>query len=626
MKINKEQILKNMYKKLSELECILNSDNLKSKNKIEREIEYIKLCIDEGYLILGEYVNNSSKIKMMCNRDHIVDTISPSRFKSGRRCKECFNLERKDKMRNSKKSLKAKEDFYKLADETGYTVLGQYISHKDGIEMKCPEGHITNTLTPSSFKSGTRCAVCYELNRDIIRQNSDIVKKAKEEFYALAEKEGYLVLGEYTKNDTPVEMKCPNGHITDTLTPHNFKNNSRCKVCYELNRSDIARNRKTSILAKEEFYKLVDDEGYQLIGEYITNYINVDLKCPKGHEYSPTPNDFKSGCRCGVCYELNRKDIIQNSNRVIEAKEEFYKLAEKEGFEVLGKYIGTDEHIVMKCPKGHTIDTLTPKAFKAGNRCSICYDLNRSEIYRNLDKNIEAKEDFYRLAKERGYKVVGEYSNNSTGVKMECPRGHVTDTLTPNSFKRGNECLECGNEDRQLLIKEFYELVNKEGFTIIGEYINTVKKIEIMCPKAHIYEARPNDFKSGYRCPDCVNKYGENKCMEVLNSYNIKYKREKTFDGLTGVGNRNLKFDFYLPDFNTVIEIQGEGHYPGDTILHRGNTIEHDKRKRKWCKENNITMKEIPYITRGPGNNRNKALKIIEEEVKKFLTENNIIK
>ncbi|MEG1410842.1 MAG: hypothetical protein RSD36_13475 [Terrisporobacter sp.] len=216
MEINKDEILKNMYKRLTELECILNSNNLKVKNKIEREIEYIKLCIDEKYLILDEYVNNSTKVKMMCNKGHIVDTIAPSRFKNGRRCKECFNLERKNKMRNSKKSLKAKDDFYKIAQETKYIVLGDYVSHKDSIEMKCPKGHTTNTLTPGSFKSGTRCRVCYELNRGTIRQNSDSVKKAKEEFYKLAEKEGYVVLGEYTRTDIPVKMKCPKGHITDS--------------------------------------------------------------------------------------------------------------------------------------------------------------------------------------------------------------------------------------------------------------------------------------------------------------------------------------------------------------------------------------------------------------------------
>lgn len=169
------------------------------------------------------------------------------------------------------------------------------------------------------------------------------------------------------------------------------------------------------------------------------------------------------------------------------------------------------------------------------------------------------------------------------------------------------------------LIKEFYELAESEGFSIIDEYIDATTKINIMCPKGHIYSARPNDFKSGYRCPECLNKYGENKCRDVLDLYNIKYERERTFEGLVGVGGGNLKFDFYLPELNIVIEIQGEGHFPGETILHKGNTIEHDKIKRKWCKNNNITMKEIPYITRGKGNSRKKALEKIEIEIKKFL-------
>lgn len=619
MKVDKEQVLNEMKNRLSELRNMLQNDNLKSQNKIKREIEHIELCIKEGYIILGEYINHSTKIKMMCDKGHIVDTIAPSRFKSGRRCKECFNIQRKEIMRNSKKSIEAREKFYRLAEEVEYTILGDYESDKQPVKMMCNKGHITDTLTPGSFRSGSRCKICYELNRGDIKKNSERVKKAKEDFYKLAGEEGYTILGEYIRSDKSISMKCPYGHITNTLTPNNFKRGARCKSCYDINISEIARNRDSSIKAKEEFYMLVENEGYELVGEYINNSTHVELICPKGHKHSPTPNDFKSGCRCGTCYELNRKNIINNTQRVLEAKEEFYKLAQKEGFKVLGEYVNTDTNIKMKCPQGHIIDTLTPHGFKAGNRCKICYDLNRSKIYRNIEKNVEAKEEFYQMTKERGYRVIGEYINNSTGVKMECPKGHITDTLTPNSFKRGNECLTCGEENRKNLIKEFYELAESEGFSIIDEYIDATTKINIMCPKGHIYSARPNDFKSGYRCPECLNKYGENKCRDVLDLYNIKYERERTFEGLVGVGGGNLKFDFYLPELNIVIEIQGEGHFPGETILHKGNTIEHDKIKRKWCKNNNITMKEIPYITRGKGNSRKKALEKIEIEIKKFL-------
>ena len=60
-----------------------------------------------------------------------------------------------------------------------------------------------------------------------------------------------------------------------------------------------------------------------------------------------------------------------------------------------------------------------------------------------------------------------------------------------------------------------------------------------------------------------------------------------------------MPFDFYLPDYNTCIEYDGELHYKavdyfgGDDAL--GNTKCRDEIKTQYCKENNIKLIRIPY-------------------------------
>ena len=89
-----------------------------------------------------------------------------------------------------------------------------------------------------------------------------------------------------------------------------------------------------------------------------------------------------------------------------------------------------------------------------------------------------------------------------------------------------------------------------------------------------------------------------------MNSKNIKYVREKTFPNLLGVGNEPLRYDFYIPKYNLLIEYQGEQHYKPQDF--KGEGIEkakskfkrqqkHDKYKREYAKENNIDLLEIPY-------------------------------
>ena len=66
-----------------------------------------------------------------------------------------------------------------------------------------------------------------------------------------------------------------------------------------------------------------------------------------------------------------------------------------------------------------------------------------------------------------------------------------------------------------------------------------------------------------------------------------------------------MPFDFYLPDYNICVEIQGEQHYKpvgfGGISLNQSieNFIkqrERDNIKERYCQEHNIYLLKIPYI------------------------------
>lgn len=100
----------------------------------------------------------------------------------------------------------------------------------------------------------------------------------------------------------------------------------------------------------------------------------------------------------------------------------------------------------------------------------------------------------------------------------------------------------------------------------------------------------------------------------MLEQYNIVFEREKKFNGLTGLGGGNLRFDFYIPKHSVVIEINGEGHYKEYTNkFFNNNIIRHDKIKRDFCKQQGIKLYNIEYLSTVIG--RNNALKHVEERV-----------
>lgn len=88
----------------------------------------------------------------------------------------------------------------------------------------------------------------------------------------------------------------------------------------------------------------------------------------------------------------------------------------------------------------------------------------------------------------------------------------------------------------------------------------------------------------------------ETRVRKYLENNNIKYEAQKTFDWL--IHKKNLYCDFFLPDYNVVIECQGIQHYEpvkifGGEEAFKEN-IDRDKTKKMLCKKHNI---KILYYT-----------------------------
>lgn len=99
----------------------------------------------------------------------------------------------------------------------------------------------------------------------------------------------------------------------------------------------------------------------------------------------------------------------------------------------------------------------------------------------------------------------------------------------------------------------------------------------------------------------CIHSLGEQKINSILTELNINFISQKAFADLKSDLGKPLFFDFYLPDYNILIEYQGEQHY---SYNNRGwNTKEHfesiqrrDRLKRQYCIDHNIVLIEISYI------------------------------
>lgn len=112
---------------------------------------------------------------------------------------------------------------------------------------------------------------------------------------------------------------------------------------------------------------------------------------------------------------------------------------------------------------------------------------------------------------------------------------------------------------------------------------------EIVCWSNNLTQGRNQS------CGCLKGSYGENQIIKILTENNINFIREYIFDDF-----KPYRYDFYLPDFNRLIEFDGEQHYQEcsgswgqqSTLKDRK---ERDLLKNLYAKNNNIDLIRIPY-------------------------------
>ena len=100
-------------------------------------------------------------------------------------------------------------------------------------------------------------------------------------------------------------------------------------------------------------------------------------------------------------------------------------------------------------------------------------------------------------------------------------------------------------------------------------------------------------------CGHCNYSIGEEVIEKILLENNINFERQKTFKDCKNIF--PLRFDFYLPKFNILIEYDGIQHfqYKENSDWNTKENYEkmkiNDNIKNQWCIKNNQPLIRIPY-------------------------------
>lgn len=337
----------------------------------------------------------------------------------------------------------------------------------------------------------------------------------------------------------------------------------------------------------EEYIQECKEKGYDLpVENYINNSTKIEHKCNKcGNVYKQTPAKHLCGHGCYTCGIKTRTDKLRKTT------EEYLQECKEKGLDLpIEDYINSNTKINHKCKHGH-IYSQRPADHLCGQGCPICGIENISKA------KTKSSKEYLHDCKDRGYDLpVEDYIDAHIKIKHKCSQGHIY-KQTPNNHLNGQGCPICGGTKRKTP-KEYYSLCKDRGLDLpIEDYVNAQTKITHTCSRGHVYKQRPYSHLNGYGCPVCNESKGERFIRNYLDKNDIKYIPQKKFCDLKD--KTYLSYDFYLPNYNILIEYQGIQHYKEKDFFGGEYQLKvqqhHDNLKRIYAKDNGYNLIEISY-------------------------------
>lgn len=168
------------------------------------------------------------------------------------------------------------------------------------------------------------------------------------------------------------------------------------------------------------------------------------------------------------------------------------EIVESKGGVMVSSYFVDDKTLIKyRCIKAHDCE-VWPNHLIRGRNCKVC--ANRCHI--------QGGQKFKERVEAKGGKVLGEYVNTKTYIKVQCEHGHTWDVV-PLSITGGSWCQYCLGTTPEQAYQGFVEAVAAQGGTILGKYVNTKTPVRVRCHQGHEWDPSPTGVKQGQWCLWC---------------------------------------------------------------------------------------------------------------------------
>jgi hypothetical protein len=354
---------------------------------------------------------------------------------------------------------------------------------------------------------------------------------------------------------------------------------------------------KTDFIKKAE--KIHNKKYNYSLVDYINSQIKIKIICPIHGDFEQKPAHHLRGQGCVRCAGLERKtteQFIKEASKVHNGKYD-YSLVNYKNSDTKVKIICSIHGEFEQNPDNHVNKNIGCP--KCSNEKKSLKMLSSTEEF--IKKANIIHNNFYSYEKS-------QYISARDQILITCPK-HGDFSQTVDTHLSGAGCFECGKQK----IVNFFSLTQEEFIQrakiVHGNlysydkvvYIKGKNKVIITCPVHGDFHQLAVNHLLGRGCPVC-NSYSkaEEIMVRILNKYNINFQYQKTFENFRNKDTGYLlRFDFYFPLINTIVEYDGKQHF--EPIEYWGGLKnlkliqERDKLKSDYCLKNNINLLRISY-------------------------------
>jgi len=351
----------------------------------------------------------------------------------------------------------------------------------------------------------------------------------------------------------------------------------------------------TRKLTQEEFedkVKQVHNGKIIVLSKYTTSKFKVHFKDTRcGHDWwSAAGPCYQRGSGCPIC-GAKFGTRIKSTQQV---KKELDDCTNGE-YTMLTKFKGMHKEIVLlhkKC--GYKWSTRLDSVINGNQRCPDC------SHHRKLTTEDFKQQVISSIGND--YTVLSEYKNSTTKIKMRHEVCGTEYEVSPNNVVTNHSrCPKCFGTPKHTQEEVQQIITDKLGpeFKLVSQYYNSKKPITVEhTTKHHKFSTRINTIlQDAISCPICNESHMESLTRQYLIAHNITFESQKRFPDCRY--KRELPFDFYLPENNTLIELDGGQHFKEVPYFNQREGLTtrtcRDTIKDKYCTDKGINLIRIGY-------------------------------